>query len=241
MDTEQQIMSEVISAAVGTAPAEAPLEPDKEVTPAASEPVTEPEQSASAEEDFYKSQYENLQKDYTRKAQELAELKRINSEPQPEDSLPWEKDPNYQPKSWKEVYDLAKQATLREVSPLLSEVEQSMREKEALAQARQAAEAEMTAIKAKDPKIDETAIYTHANKFGFASLQHAYDNLMYIRSLEKDVQAKVLKNLKNRAEEPIGISGATPVTDEAPSYQEIVQSKSIRDAASAALARLQGK
>ena len=236
MSVEEEILADVNSAAAKT---EAPSEP-AEVTPAVSEPVTETkEDTETPADDFYKNQYENLQKDYTRKSQRLAELEKTKSEPEPE--VPeWTK-PDWQPKTWQEAIEAGKQAALREVAPALTEYQQARQQRELTSQIQTAAEAEMTEIKALDPKVNEDDVYTHATKYGFPNLKAAYQNLIDMRGLEKTVQQKVLKNLKIRNEDPVGVSGATSAEDDTPTYQEISAHRSIRSAASAALRSLQRK
>jgi hypothetical protein len=234
MSVEEEIQSEVDSAAAAT-PSET-----EEVAAATSEPTTETEESTDTPaDDFYKNQYENLQKDYTRKAQELAALKSKPSEPK-EQEPEWTK-PDWQPKTWQEAIEAGKQAALREVAPALTEYQQTRQQRELSAQIQSAAEAEMTEIKTLDPKVDENAVYTHATKYGFANLKSAYQNLIDMRGLAKSEQQRVLKNLKIRNEEPVGVSGATSPEDDAPSYQEISGPQSIRSAALAAFRSLQRK
>ena len=235
---ESELMSEVISATLpkADAPSETP-----EATPATAEPEqakTEPTAESTPADDFYKSQYENLQKDYTRKAQELAELKKTKSEPEPE--VPeWTK-PDWQPKTWQEAIEAGKQAALREVAPALTEYQQARQQRELYAQTQAAVDKELVEVKALDPKLDENALFNHANKYGFNSLKAAYQNLTDMRGLEKTVQQKVLKNLHARQDDGVGVSGATSVEDDTPTYQEIAGFKSIRSAASAAFRSLKG-
>jgi hypothetical protein len=133
MSVEEEIMAEVNSAV--EAPSETPEQPKVESEPQVEESAQEDPQKT----DFYKSQYENLQKDYTRKAQELAELKKINSEPK-EEAPQWTK-PDYQPKTWQEVFENAKQAALKEVEPALTEYQQARQQRELYAQAQTAVDA----------------------------------------------------------------------------------------------------
>ena len=232
MSAEEEILSEVNSAAAET---EAPSETE---TPA-SEPETKEEITETPADDFYKNQYENLQKDYTRKAQELAELKKIKDEPKQEEPE-WAK-PDWQPKTWQEAIEAGKQAALREVAPALNEYQQTRQQRELAAQIQSQAEAEMTEIKTLDPKVDENAVFTHATKYGFANLKSAYQNLVDMRGLAKSEQQRVLKNLKTRNEDPIGVSGATSPEEEGDSYQQVSGPQSIRSAALSALRSLQRK
>ncbi len=228
---EEEILAEVNNATAGIVP-EQPIEPAEEVE----ETQQEPE---APKEDFYKKQYENLLPDYTRKSQKLAELEKINIEPKVEQPE-WTK-PDWQPKTWQEATEAGKQAALREIAPLLNEVQQAKQQREATEQARQVADAEMAEIKVLNPKVNEDLVYQHATKYGFPSLKSAYQNLIDMQGLQKTTQQKVLRNLNQRNSEPVGVSGATTPVDDTPSYQEIAGFKSIRSAASAALAQLKGK
>lgn len=201
------------------------------------EETSEPQIQEAPKEDFYKVQYENLQKDYTVKSMKLAELEKIKDEPVQKEA--WE-EPNWQPKTWQEVFEAGKQATLREVSPLLSEVEQAKQQRDAQAQATTAAEAEMSAIKTKDASVNEDLVYKIANKYG-STLSAAYQFLKDTQELEKTVEQRVLKNLKIRGEDNVGVNNGTIETDDTPTYDEIHSHKSIFSAAKAALARTKGK
>lgn len=241
MDTEEQIMSEVVSSAAATkeeAPSQTP-----ESTPEVSEPeveVTAKETKVSEpQEDFYKKQYENLQKDYTRKSQRLAEYEKSNSEPEPEPDPEWTK-PEWQPKTWQEAIEAGKQAALKEVAPMLSQYQQEQQRQQLYTQAQAQAEQEMAEIKTQNPKINENLIYQHATKYGFTKLKDAYANLMDMQAVQKSAQDRVLKDLKNRQADPVSVSGATTPEDDTPSYQEISGYKSIRSAASAAFSRIKG-
>ncbi len=139
------------------------------------------------------------------------------------------------------MFEKAKQATLKEVEPALNEYQQSRQQREAYSQAQAVAEAEMTEIKGLNPKVDENQIYQHATKYGFSNLKAAYQNLIDMQGIEKTAQAKVLKNLKIRESDPVGVSGATEPDDYTPTYQSIVGQKSIYSAAQAALRSLKGK
>lgn len=235
---EAEILAEVRNAAAGIQPEETFHEPANEVETEV-QPEVKPEEAEASKEDFYKSQYENLQKDYTRKSMELADIKKTNviePAPQPE----WTK-PDWQPKTWQEATEAGKQAALREIAPDLQEIRQSRQQREAIEKNRQVAEAEMAEIKSKDPKINENLVYNHATKYGFQSLKSAYQNLLDMQGIQKTTQQKVLKNLNVRNAEPVGVSGATTPEDDTPSYAQISSFKNIRSAASAALAQLKGK
>ena len=187
---------------------------------------------------------QNFMPDYTKKSTELKRIKEeresIKEEPKPVAKEPWE-EPGWQPKTWQEVFEAGKRATLREVSPLLSEVEQGRQQRELTAQATKAAETEMASIKESDPRVNEEAVYQHANKFGFSNLTQAYNNMKAMKELEKITEAKVLKNLKARQGDNVGISVPGTETDNTPTYDSIHSFKSARSAAAAALRSIQGK
>ncbi len=249
MDIEEQIQAEVESSAAMSAPSEATEEvvsdddlEQQEVEQASQEELYDLPDGRKVTAKALSDEYHKLLPEFTRRSQELAKFKEIKREPEPAaktEPEPWEQ-PDWQPKTWQEVFEAGKRATLKEVSPMLSEFEQAKQQRELTAQATQATEAEMARIKEKDPRVNEDAVFQYANKYG-TSLTAAYQVMQDIKNLEKTVEQRVLKNLKTRDADGIGVSSATSVEDDTPTYQEINSQRSIGSAARAALARYKGK
>lgn len=241
MDVEEQILSEVNSAAAITeAPSEPTIETQGDVPEKTIEDIIPEVQKfelpdgREVDAQGLKDEYYKLLPEFTRRSQELAALKQPKQETAPE-KAPWE-DPNWQPRTWQEVFEAGKQATLREVSPLLQEVEQNKQQREIYSQAQAAIDTELASIKAKDPKINETELFKHANK-GFNSLTAAYNDLQERKIMAKTIEQNVLKSIKFR-EDPIAVSSATSPQDDIPSYQDISKFRNVRDAAAAAFSQL---
>lgn len=230
---ESEIMSEVIAA----------VEP-VEVTEPIEEVISEPQEIAEREFELpdgrkvdaegLEAEYNKLLPEFTRRSQRLAELEKIKSEPTVEKAS-WE-DPNWQPKTWQEAVQAGRDAALREVQPILSEVEKEKAQKQVLAQTQEVINTELAVLKAKDSKINETELFKHANK-GFSSLTAAYNNLQERKALIKATEARVLKDAKLR-EDPIAVSSATSPEDDSISYQDSAKFRNVRDAAAAAFARI---
>jgi predicted metal-dependent phosphoesterase TrpH len=98
---------------------------------------------------------------------------------------------------------MGKQAAMEEMTAT------ARAEQEKQAQVLAAVDRSLTAIKAKDPKLDENALFTHANKYGFSSLEAAYENMVDIRRTVEATEQRVLKNVGTRKADPIA-GGGTP-------------------------------
>ena len=184
------------------APAEvpAPAAPVEE-TPAAVEPTT-PQlfklpDGREVDAAGLQREYENLLPEFTRKSQRLAELERGNpTQPITKEEPVW-KDPNFQPKDWAEAIEIAKQAALEDIRG------EQQAAQAAEADARNRAEAQLTAVKTIDPKVDENALFEHAVKFGFTDLTHAHANMKAIAEAVVSAEQRTLKNLQTRAADPV--------------------------------------
>lgn len=200
------------SAENGNVPAEAPSEPTIEATPAKVETVepTVPEVELFELPDGRKVDAETLTKewkenflpDYTRKSQELAKTKTENL-PTNETSKSPLADPDWQPSSYAELIEIAKQ----EMKGDLAKEEQQRIEQ------RQAVEnqviSQLESIKKTDPNINENALFLHANKYGFRDLTVAHQNMKDMSELAKSVKQATAKDIAKR-NDPVSISpGAT--------------------------------
>lgn len=235
---EEELLAEVNSAAASTEVA-APSEPVEEVVNEPKVEIVEKEfelpDGRKVSADGLEAEYNKLLPEFTRRSQRLAELEKIKPDPITQEKAYWE-NPEWQPKNWQEAAQAGRDATLREIQPILSEVEKDRLQKQVLVQAQEVTNAELAVLKAKDPKINEAELFKHANK-GFRTLEAAYNDLQERKGLEKTIEARVLKNMKLR-EDPVSTSSATTPQDEDPSYEEVSQYRNVRDAAAAAFARI---
>lgn len=190
------------------APSE-PIEPVVEETPT---PVTEPElfdlpdgrkvDAATLATEFK----QNFLPEFTRKSQELAELKKSQT-PLPEQPKSPYEDPEYVPSSYEEVIKTAEQ---RAVDKALKILEDREREKVETSQALENAVVEQLAeVKKLDPTVNENQLFLHATKYGFRDLKAAHTNMKDMAELAKKVQQTTAQNIQKRAD-PVSVSpGAT--------------------------------
>lgn len=178
-----------------------PIEEKKEETPADPTPeIPGPEMfdlpdGRKVDAAGLKREYENLLPEFTRKSQRLAELERgkdPNSPPEPE----WKK-PDYVPKDYAEVIELAKKEAIEEITRSVQEEETRVKT------IQDSVDTEINELKKVDPKLDENALFTHANKYGFRDLKTAYANMADMRKVVVETEQRTVKNLKNREEDPI--------------------------------------
>lgn len=196
-----------------------PEAPSQEAAPQApaeaQAPVSEqyelPDGSKVDAEGLSKAWRDNFMPEYTRKSQELAALKAKSSpakEEVPAAELPWKKD-----QAWEATtYDAL-------AEPLLAEAEKRVWEKivaesgreERERQEREAYVAqEVEQLKGIDPKANVQAVMAHASKYQFPSLIPAYQNMRAIEDAARLAEERVLKNMKQRAGEPVGGGAADP-------------------------------
>lgn len=193
-------------------PVEPVVEPVPEITP---EPETPVAPSEPASELFklpdgrevdaagLKREYENLLPEFTRKSQRLAELERTNEPNLNNPQLPKWKEQGYVPQTYAELIEYGKQAALEELQT------QARAAEEARTQVATQVDQEIVAIKAKDPKLDENALFVHANKYGFNNLVAAYENMTAMRKMALETEQRVLKNVQTRQNDPVA-GGGTP-------------------------------
>lgn len=149
---------------------------------------------------------ENFLPDYTRKSQELA----AKNQPLPNETPkvnPYD-DPDYVPTSYAEIIEAAKRAALDELA-------QNENDRiEAQTAAENAVVAQLEAVKAIDPNVDENKLFLHANKYGFRDLSTAYQNMKDMSGLVKTVQKQTTENIAKRQDpvsvQPGGNVGTTP-------------------------------
>lgn len=139
---------------------------------------------------------ENFLPDYTRKSQKIAEIERGKDVTKPSDEPVW-KNPDYVPGSYAEVIEIAKAAALDEIKT------SAEREQQRVAAIHSRVDAELAEVKQLDPKVDENALFLHANKYGFQNLKAAHKNMSDLKAATLDAEQRTLKNIKTREADPI--------------------------------------
>lgn len=184
-----------------------PVTPSEEpkVEPAAAEAVVEtkaPElyklpDGREVDAAGLKQEYENLLPEFTRKSQELATLKGTNIDTTPA----WKKD-GYVPKSYAEIIEIAKAQAIEDIAQASETAEKQRAEVSA------SVDAQVAALKSKDAKLDENALFAHANKYGFRDLNLAYENMSEMKRVATVTEERVLQGAKKKVD-PIATGGAS--------------------------------
>lgn len=181
------------------APTEEPkVDPTPETPPAEPTLYELPDGRKVDAETLQREWKENFLPEFTRKSQRLAEIERSGKDNinRPDDEPEWKK-PDYVPSNYAEVIELAKREALNEIK---STYEQEQARVKAV---QDAVDSEIADIKKIDPKLDENALFQHANKYGFSSLKHAYSNMQDLRKVILDTEQRTVKNLKTRETDPV--------------------------------------
>jgi len=194
----------------GNVPAEAPSEPTETATPAEPmEPVQPTEPTApelfelpdgrKVDAETVAQEYKNLLSDYTRKSQTLAELEKGKLPTSNEPAQKPYTDPNWQPQTWAEAIELAKQEAIQEFEG----------KEKAKAEQYQAIEnqvaSQLAEIKTTDPTLNENALFLHANKYGFKDLKLAHQNMKDMAETVKKVQTTTAANIAKRVD-PVSVT-----------------------------------
>ncbi len=189
---------------------EIPAEVTPEVTPAAEPQLYPlPDGRMVDAETLTKEWKENFLPDYTKKSQTLAEIERAKAS---DPNVPEWKKEGYVPKSYAEIVELGKAEALKEMAALAA-AEEARR-----AEVNQRVEAQVTALKAKDPKLDEMALFAHANKYGFRDLNLAYENMAEMKTVARVTEERVLQGAKKKVD-PIA-TGSGSGSGSAPRYPQ---------------------
>lgn len=159
-----------------------------------------------------KEEYQKLLPEFTRKSQKLAEYEKgkkdINSDL---DKEPEWKNPDYVPKTYAEIIELAKTEAINDIKRGYEE--EQARTKEITARI----DEEIAELKKQDPKLDENALFVHANKYGLQNLKFAYQNMTDMKKAIVETEQKTIKNLKTREADPVS-TGASPASTEDDGY-----------------------
>lgn len=160
-------------------------------------------------ETLQKEWKENFLPEFTRKSQRLAEIERereINKSPQ-KDEPDWKKQ-DFVPKTYAEIIDIAKQEAINDIKR--AEAERIQKEEEIT----QSIDREVANLKAIDPKLDESALFAHANKYGFQDLKAAHTNMLDMRKVSEQVEQRTVKNLKKREADPISAGNNSNIIED---------------------------
>ncbi len=181
--------------------AEAPAELETEQP---SEPVVElfdlPDGRKVTAEELYKEHTENLLPEFTRRSQELAQLK--NGALPTKETTPLA-DPDWEPETYAELIEVAKKEMLADLERRNQEqIDQQKAIEDTVA-------SQLDSVKAIDPTVNENALFLHATKYGFRDLVVAHQNMRDMAELAKNVQKTTANNIAKRAD-PVSITpGAT--------------------------------
>lgn len=223
------------------APATAQVAPptETESTPGGSvaEPQSQPVETfkyAGREvtaKELYEITTQNLLPAYTKATQELSRYKQggttINGTETPPVApnaaqKPWE-DPNWVPESYGDVVKLATENAKEELR------------RDAELQAQFAEEAKtitdtaLAEIRKTDPGLNEDALFSHINKFGFTDVKLGYENFKMVQEAKREAAAAAAKI--TRQEDPIaGKTGAILAADDGYDPSNIGQYESATDA-----------
>lgn len=170
-----------------------PTEPQEPAQPAEPELYELPDGRKVDADTLSKEWKENFYPEYTRKSQELAQVKQAT---QPVAAEPKEE---WVPQTYEEIIEKAKQEVFRTI-------EQTEQQKVAFQQKIETeVSGQLQAIKQADPSLNENALFQHAMKYKFTDLQLAHQNMKDMNMLVKNVQETTAKNIAKR-QDPVSIT-----------------------------------
>jgi hypothetical protein len=146
-------------------------------------------------------EYKNLLSDYTRKSQELAQVKN-GHEPLQKQTTETPTD-EYVPQTYEELFQIAEQRALKAI-----EAKEQARLDERK-QIEDTIASQLSELKTTDPSLNESALFTHATKYGFKDLKIAHQNMKDMNALAKNVQQTTVKNIQKRNDPVSAVPGAT--------------------------------
>lgn len=142
-------------------------------------------------------EYQKLLSDYTRKSQKLATYESGNKEITNKE-VP--KTDEWVPQTWEEVIAKAKAEAIAEVESKANAEAQHHQE------ILNTVQSQLEEIKKIDPTVNDTALFSHATKYGFTDLSKAHANMKDMHKTIDKVREDTARNLQKRNAEPI--SGA---------------------------------
>ena len=205
----------------GNVPLEAPSEPTVE-------PVVEPVQPAEPTIELFDlpdgrkvdaqtlaTEFkQNFLPEFTRKSQELAQLK--EKEPLPEPVKSPYADPEYVPQNYEEIIRTAEERVFRSI-------EQREADRIATQQAIETSVAtQLDEVKKVDPTVNENQLFLHATKYNFRDLTVAHRNMKDMAELAKTVKQQTAQDIQKR-NDPVSVSpGATGARPNRESFSSAV-------------------
>lgn len=169
-----------------------PTEPQEPAQPAEPELYELPDGRKVDADTLSKEWKENFYPEYTRKSQELAQVRQATPPVQTEPKEEWV------PQTYEEIVEKAKQEVFRTI-------EQTEQQR---VEAQQKIETEVStqldSLKKVDPNLNENALFQHAMKYKFTDLQLAHQNMRDMNMLAKNVQETTAKNIAKR-NDPVSI------------------------------------
>ena len=162
----------------------------------------------------------NFAPEFTRKSQELADLKSKTLPTEIPDS-PYA-NPDYVPESYEEILKVAEQRALDAIE---AKETQRIQQQEA---AESAVIAQLEEVKKIDSSVDENKLFLHANKYGFRDLKQAHQNMRDMSNAIKTTQKNTVKDIAKRVDPvsvaPGGAVGAKPDPSAFESAQDYLRS-----------------
>lgn len=150
---------------------------------------------------------DNFLPEFTRKSQELAQLKQGTSQINTTPEKPYQ-NPEWTPQSYQELIEIAK-------NEVKSDFEQQEKAKQAqYAALNDAVSNELAELKKADSSLNENALFLHANEYrekygvSFPNLTAAYNHMKDVQQLTKSVQQDTVKNIAKRADPVSTTQGA---------------------------------
>lgn len=169
---------------------------------------------------------DNFLPEFTRRSQELADIKKANTQPNEKIEDPYLRQ-DYVPQNYAEVIEEAKKRALQEIRA----------EKQAEIAQQSAVESEINSqlseLKKIDPSLNENSLFLHANEYrqkygvSFPDLKSAYVHMKDMAELAKNVQQVTVKNIAKRSD-PVSAnqgraSGTMPNPNHYASAQDYLQ------------------
>lgn len=156
---------------------------------------------------LYKEHTENLLPEFTRRSQELAELKKGTTLTETKPTEEWV------PQTFEELLAKAEERVFK-----------SMEEKQQQqTQVRQEVETQvanqLNEIKALDASLNENALFVHATKYGFRDLKLAHQNMRDMSEMAKKVQGETAKNIAKRQDPVSSTPGATGIRPDPSAFE----------------------
>lgn len=203
--------------ASGTPPAAAPsADPVPDTAPVDPAPADTAPAATPKEETLYdlpdgrkvtadvlqKEWKDNFLPDYTKKAQRIAEIDRAKAPTEIKSDEPEWKNPDYQPKSYAEVIEIAKQEALLEQGRI---ADARVAHNKAI---EDKVNGDLAELKKTDPSLNESALFQHANKYGFSDLRAAHTNMSDMRKAVVETEQRTLKNVKTREADPVSTAAS---------------------------------